>query len=71
MAEVRVPGDRSLSVRAVAGTFGVLAWISVGLRCYVRLKFVKSFGWDDGLMVLALVRLSLGCFPDLSDVWTM
>ncbi|KAH6716812.1 hypothetical protein DL95DRAFT_518819 [Leptodontidium sp. 2 PMI_412] len=54
MAEVRVPGDRSLSVRAVAGTFGVLAWISVGLRCYVRLKFVKSFGWDDGLMVLAL-----------------
>lgn len=54
---VPVPGDRSLTVRAVAGAFGVLAWISVSLRCYVRLKIVKFFGWDDGLMVLALVSI--------------
>jgi hypothetical protein len=53
--EMAVPGDRSLSARAVAGSFGILAWISVSLRCYVRLKLVKSFGWDDGLMVVALV----------------
>jgi hypothetical protein len=26
----------------------------------VRLKLVKCFGWDDGLMVLALVSISSG-----------
>ncbi|KAA8894842.1 putative integral membrane protein [Sphaerosporella brunnea] len=56
-----VPGDRSLSVRSVAGTFGVLAWISVSLRCYVRLKLVKNFGWDDGLMVVALGFYTILC----------
>ena len=54
---MEVAGDRSLSVRAVAGTFAVLAWISVSLRSYVRLRIVKSFGWDDGLIVVALVSV--------------
>jgi hypothetical protein len=52
---MEVPGDRSVSVRAVAATFGVLAWISVSLRCYVRVRVVKAFGRDDGCMVVALV----------------
>jgi hypothetical protein len=53
-----VPGDRSVSVRAVAATFGVLAWITVSLRCYVRVRVVKAFGRDDGCMVVALVSYS-------------
>jgi hypothetical protein len=52
-----VPGDRSLSARCVAASFGALAWVAVSLRLYVRLKLVKSFGWDDGLMGLALVSV--------------
>jgi hypothetical protein len=52
---MEVPGDRSVSARAVAATFGILAWISVSLRCYVRLRVVKAFGRDDGCMVVALV----------------
>jgi hypothetical protein len=52
-----VPGDRSLSARCVASSFGALACVAVSLRLYVRLKLVKSFGRDDGLMVLALVSI--------------
>jgi hypothetical protein len=69
-----VPGDRSLSVKAVAGTFGVLACVSVSLRCYVRLKIVKSFGWDDGFMVVALVSILSGFLlgpMHLSNEWAL
>jgi hypothetical protein len=59
-----VPGDRSASARTVAATFGVLAWIAVSLRCFVRLHIIKRFGWDDGLMVAALVStLSFDFLP--------
>lgn len=56
-----VPGDRSLSARAVAGTFLALAWIAVSLRCYVRIKIVKSFGKDDWFMVMALSFYTMFC----------
>lgn len=51
-------GDRSLEVKAVAATFMSVASVTVLLRCYVRLRIVKAFGWDDGAMVIAMV-----CFP--------
>ncbi|OJJ98536.1 hypothetical protein ASPACDRAFT_79908 [Aspergillus aculeatus ATCC 16872] len=47
--------DRSLAVRAVAAVFLALATITTVLRCYVRLRIVKAFGWDDGIMVLAYI----------------
>lgn len=53
--------DRSLEVRAVAAVFFALASVTTILRCYVRLAVVKAFGWDDGVMVLALVSYPL--FP--------
>jgi hypothetical protein len=31
--------------------------IFVALRVYVRLRVVKSFGWDDGTIVVTLVSL--------------
>ncbi|KAA8642344.1 uncharacterized protein ATNIH1004_011288 [Aspergillus tanneri] len=31
--------------------------MSFSLWCYVRLRIVKSFGWDDGLMVAAMIIL--------------
>ena len=49
--------DRSLEVRAVAAVFLALATVATALRCYVRLAIVKAFGWDDAIMLLALVRL--------------
>ena len=32
-----------------------LAWVSTMLRCWVKRTILKSFAWDDGLMLIALV----------------
>lgn len=55
--------DRGAEVAAVAITFLILSWITVGLRCYVRTVIVKGFGLDDKVMVLTLVffTMYLGC----------
>ena len=47
--------DRTLAVRAVAAVFFSLASVTIILRCYVRLAIVKAFGWDDAMMLLAMV----------------
>ncbi|KAL4796203.1 hypothetical protein BDV19DRAFT_388351 [Aspergillus venezuelensis] len=44
----------SLSIFVVTLVFLVLSFAAVALRCFVRLRLVKAFGWDDGLMVLAM-----------------
>lgn len=51
-----VTDDRSLTVKAVAASFMSVASVTVILRCYVRLCIVKGFGWDDAMMVIAMVR---------------
>jgi hypothetical protein len=48
--------QRSIAVQTVAATFLPIATITVMLRIYVRGWIVKAFGWDDGTMVVALVR---------------
>ncbi|EKG12445.1 hypothetical protein MPH_10401 [Macrophomina phaseolina MS6] len=40
---------------AVCIVFLILTYLSVGARCYVRIYIIKSFGWDDALMVVALM----------------
>ena len=52
-----VTDDRSLAVKAVAASFMSVASVAVVLRCYVRLYIVKGFGWDDAMMVFAMVCL--------------
>lgn len=47
--------DRNLEVKAVAATFMSVAAVTVMLRCYVRLRIVKGFGWDDGVMAIAML----------------
>ncbi|KKK19499.1 hypothetical protein ARAM_002941 [Aspergillus rambellii] len=32
-----------------------ISLVTVCLRCYVRLRIVKAFGWDDSLMVTAMI----------------
>lgn len=59
--------DRSLSVKAVAASFMSVACVTVILRCYVRLRVVKSFGWDDAAMVLAMVCCGIYREPRLTD----
>ncbi|KAE8323911.1 hypothetical protein BDV39DRAFT_195550 [Aspergillus sergii] len=45
---------RSKSIFVVTLIFLCISLTTVALRCYVRLRLVKSFGWDDALMVLAM-----------------
>lgn len=47
--------DRSLTIFIVTLVFLIVSFIAVALRCFVRLRLVKAFGWDDALMVFAMV----------------
>ncbi|RDW93694.1 uncharacterized protein DSM5745_01016 [Aspergillus mulundensis] len=47
--------DRSLAIVVVTAVMLGVAVIAVILRCFVRLYMLRAFGWDDGLMVAALV----------------
>lgn len=42
-------------VEAVAILFLALAWITVGLRCYVKIFMTKLFKIDDWLALASLV----------------
>ncbi|KAJ5135086.1 uncharacterized protein N7515_004364 [Penicillium bovifimosum] len=46
---------RSESIFIVTTIFLGLSFIAVCLRCFVRLHLVKAFGWDDALMVCAML----------------
>jgi hypothetical protein len=41
------------------GVLGILAWIAVLLRLYTRTRILRSLGWDDYTMVMALVSKTL------------
>jgi hypothetical protein len=47
--------DRALAIFVVSAVMVGLSIITVAMRCFVRLYIVRAFGWDDGLMVIALV----------------
>ncbi|OGE50579.1 hypothetical protein PENARI_c016G02441 [Penicillium arizonense] len=46
---------RSESIFIVTTTFLGISFIAVCLRCFVRLRIVKAFGWDDTFMVFAML----------------
>ncbi|KAF2786271.1 hypothetical protein K505DRAFT_380377, partial [Melanomma pulvis-pyrius CBS 109.77] len=45
--------NRGPELRAVCVTFVSMAFVATALRVYVRLRIVRSFGWDDAWMVCA------------------
>jgi hypothetical protein len=38
--------------------FLAISLLSVGLRCFVRTHILHAFGWDDILMVIAMILYS-------------
>lgn len=46
---------RSETIFIVTTIFLGISFLAVCLRCFVRIKIVRAFGWDDALMVLAMV----------------
>lgn len=46
---------RGDDVLAVATVFFILTWLTVSLRVYTRAVMLKTWGWDDWMMVITLV----------------
>lgn len=55
---------RSLAIFLVSIIMMLISVIAVSLRIFVRLNIVRAFGWDDGLMVAALVSYLLPWYED-------
>ncbi|ODM21332.1 hypothetical protein SI65_02175 [Aspergillus cristatus] len=46
---------RSEIITIVTAVFFAISLTTVLLRCFVRLRVVRAFGWDDTLMVIAMI----------------
>lgn len=55
LSDVAHLGSRPKTMIDTAIAFLVMTWTAVLLRVYVRAWMIRSFGWDDALMVLTLV----------------
>ncbi|KAF3799752.1 hypothetical protein GCG54_00000998 [Colletotrichum gloeosporioides] len=49
--------NRKSTIVAVISSGLVVAWFCVGLRIFVRVRIVRAPGWDDAVVLLALVRV--------------
>lgn len=54
-ADMAIP-NRGPELLGVNTAFIVTAFLAYSLRCFVRVKMVNAFGFDDCLMGIALVR---------------
>lgn len=56
MSTCQVPQDSQANIAPiVAGTLGMIALILGILRLIQRIVITRSFGWDDGFIVAALL----------------
>lgn len=46
-------------LRGTTATLGALSIVTTILRCYVRVKVIKKWGWDDTFIVLAFVSAQI------------
>lgn len=51
--------NRGPELVAIMATFLVLTWVSVVLRCFVRIQITKAFEADDWLMVTSQVNKAI------------
>jgi hypothetical protein len=49
------PINRMSTCQGIVISFQVLAWLAVAFRVYCRTRLVRSFGLDDGVVILALL----------------
>lgn len=48
--------SRATLVTAVTITFLTTAWLAVLARTWVRAVMIRNYGWDDAMILLAVVR---------------
>jgi hypothetical protein len=46
---------RATEITAVTITFLITAWMAVLARTWVRAVMIRNYGWDDAVMLLAVV----------------
>lgn len=46
-------------LRGTTATLGALSIVTTILRCYVRVKVIKKWGWDDTFIILAFVSIQV------------
>ncbi|KAF9872313.1 hypothetical protein CkaCkLH20_10140 [Colletotrichum karsti] len=52
--------NKTSTILGVAISFQVISWLAVALRMYTRARMVRSLGWDDLFVVLALFSTTTG-----------
>ena len=62
--------DRNNAMIGVASACLALSWIVVSLRVYVRGIMIRSFGWDDWLILVALLFFTLESVILIVLAWT-
>jgi hypothetical protein len=55
LTHVNLDDSRSKAILIVTSVFLGISLVSVILRCFVRTRIVRAFGWDDTVMVVAMV----------------
>jgi hypothetical protein len=68
-SDINLDNSRSRAILIVTSIFLGLSLVSVILRCFVRTRIVRAFGWDDGVMVVAMVSYT-SSFRDQSLIST-
>lgn len=48
--------DQRATVKGVMWVVSIVPTMIVALRIYVRVTMKKTFGWDDGVILIATVR---------------
>lgn len=62
-----VAGNGS-TLMGITGTLMALSFSVVMMRCWARQVILRTFGWDDAAMLLALVGLSYPLLSYLPDM---
>lgn len=59
---------RGLAIFVTSLVLMIISIVTVSLRCFVRSVIVRAFGWDDILMLAALVKQSFRILCDQIDL---
>jgi hypothetical protein len=56
---VPIPNSHAYAISSVTIIFLLLTWTTVSARFYTRVFILRSVGWDDWTMLMALVRAAI------------
>lgn len=57
--------SQSLTISVVSWFLGAISVIFVATRIFTRVVLTKNVGWDDGFIILSLVRMILSMLESI------